>query len=98
MNQHLQSLLHLIRENASLSENEKTALLNALKVVEKDLDLVSFKLDKTEKVKRTTAILLEETIAELEQKRHAVEQQKKRAGDRSCFRKSTIRRNGNEQA
>jgi signal transduction histidine kinase len=38
------------------------------------LEIVKFKLDRTEKVKRTTAILLEETIEELEQKRKAVEE------------------------
>ena len=37
----------------------------------------AFKLDRTEKVKRTTGILLEETIEELEQKRKAVEAQAK---------------------
>ena len=36
---------------------------------------INFKLDRTEKVKRTTAILLEETIEELELKRKAVEAQ-----------------------
>lgn len=35
---------------------------------------ISFKLNRTEKVKWTTAILLEETIEELEQKRKAVEE------------------------
>ena len=38
------------------------------------MEIVKFKLDRTEKVKRTTAILLEETIEELEQKRKAVEE------------------------
>ncbi|MDQ3843223.1 MAG: hypothetical protein M3342_04310 [Bacteroidota bacterium] len=39
------------------------------------MEILAFKLDRTEKVKRTTAILLEETIEELEQKRKAVEAQ-----------------------
>jgi serine phosphatase RsbU (regulator of sigma subunit) len=39
--------------------------------------VLSFKLDRTEKIKKTTAILLEETIEELEQKRNAVEEQAK---------------------
>ena len=39
------------------------------------MEITAFKLDRTEKVKRTTAILLEETIEELEQKRKAVEAQ-----------------------
>ena len=41
----------------------------------KELEITSFKLERTEKVKKTTAILLEETIEELEQKRKAVEVQ-----------------------
>lgn len=46
---------------------------NAVKDINKELEIALFKLDRTEKVKRTTAILLEETIEELEQKRKAVE-------------------------
>ena len=38
------------------------------------MEITAFKLDRTEKVKRTTAILLEETIEELEQKRKAIEE------------------------
>ena len=46
-----------------------------MKDANKDLEMTSFKLERTEKVKHTTAVLLEETIAELEQKRKAVEAQ-----------------------
>jgi signal transduction histidine kinase len=52
---------------------QKESVLRALKDVEKELLILSFKLDRTEKVKRTTAILLEETIEELELKRKAIE-------------------------
>jgi signal transduction histidine kinase len=45
-----------------------------MKQVDKELEVLAFKLDRTEKVKRTTAILLEETIQELELKRKAVEE------------------------
>ncbi len=38
------------------------------------MTILEFKLDRTEKVKRTTAILLEETIEELELKRKAIEE------------------------
>ncbi|MBS0647205.1 MAG: GHKL domain-containing protein [Verrucomicrobia bacterium] len=38
------------------------------------MEIANFKLDRTEKVKRTTAILLEETIQELELKRKAIEE------------------------
>ena len=50
-------------------------LLKTVKDADKELEITAFKLDRTEKVKRTTAILLEETIEELEQKRKAVEAQ-----------------------
>jgi signal transduction histidine kinase len=74
MNQHLQTLLDFIQQLDTLSSEEKNALLNSLKAVDKELEITAFKLDRTEKVKRTTAILLEETIEELEQKRKAVEE------------------------
>ena len=75
MNQHLQKILDLIEQSEHLSAAEKTDLLKAAKDAEKELEITTFKLDRTEKVKRTTAILLEETIEELEQKRKAVEAQ-----------------------
>ncbi len=49
-------------------EEHKNALIRAINDVDKEIEIISFKLDRTEKVKRTTAILLEETIEELEQK------------------------------
>ncbi len=75
MNQHLQKILDLIQQSEHLSAEEKTALLKSAKDADKELEITVFKLDRTEKVKRTTAILLEETIVELEQKRKAVEAQ-----------------------
>ncbi|HSF89429.1 MAG TPA: ATP-binding protein [Saprospiraceae bacterium] len=74
MNQHLQVLLTFIQDSPHLSPEEKAALLKSLKDVDKDLEIALFKLDRTEKVKRTTAILLEETIDELENKRKAIEE------------------------
>ncbi len=74
MNKHLQDISDHIQQNDNLSAEQKDALLKSLKEVDKELEIVSFKLDRTEKVKRTTAILLEETIAELELKRKAVEE------------------------
>ena len=74
MNQHLQSILNFIQQNESLSAEQKTAILKSLKDADKELEITAFKLDRTEKVKRTTAILLEETIEELEQKRKAIEE------------------------
>ena len=77
MNQHLQELLDFIKKADHLTDEEKTALSKAAKAADKELEITSFKLERTEKVKHTTAILLEETIEELEQKRKAVEAQNK---------------------
>ena len=74
MNKNLQILSDFINDSQSLSKDEKTILSNALKKADKDLIISEFKLERTNKVKRTTAILLEETIEELEQKRAAIEQ------------------------
>ena len=74
MNQHLETLYTSIQQSSHLTEEEKVSLLKTVKTVEKELEIALFKLDRTEKVKRTTAILLEETIEELEQKRKAIEE------------------------
>ena len=73
MNQKLQQLLDSIQQSGHLSVDEKDALTKKIKEVDKEIEITSFKLEHTEKVKRTTAILLEETIEELEQKRKAIE-------------------------
>ncbi len=73
MNTHLQAILDIIEQANELSSDEKESVLKFLKKVDRELEISNFKLDRTEKVKRTTAILLEETIAELEQKRQLVE-------------------------
>ena len=75
MNAQLQHIRNYIQQSEALSDEERTALLNAVQEVDKELEITGFKLDRTEKVKRTTATLLEETINELEQKRKAVEAQ-----------------------
>ncbi len=74
MNQNLQHILDLINKSSQLSEDDKTIMLDALKKANKDLVIAEFKLERTNKVKRTTGILLEETIQELEQKRAAIEE------------------------
>ncbi|HMQ01110.1 MAG TPA: histidine kinase dimerization/phospho-acceptor domain-containing protein, partial [Cyclobacteriaceae bacterium] len=74
MNKHLQSIETLIQQDQNLSAEQKSIILKSLKDAEKELEITAFKLDRTEKVKRTTAILLEETIDELEQKRKAIEE------------------------
>jgi len=74
MDENLQTVNDLIQQDLTMSAEHKESALKALKAVDKELQILSFKLDRTEKVKRTTAILLEETIEELEQKRNAVEE------------------------
>ena len=76
MNPHLKVIQDLLQQNKQLTPPESEALLKAIADADKQWNITDFKLDRTEKVKRTTAILLEETIAELEQKRKAVEAQK----------------------
>ncbi|MEO7483965.1 MAG: ATP-binding protein [Ferruginibacter sp.] len=74
MNQHLQKILDIIQQNEKLTAEEKDLLIKEAKATDSALTITEFKLERTEKVKRTTAILLEETIEELEQKRKAVEE------------------------
>ena len=75
MNQKLQNIFDLIQRSEKLDAEQKENLLKAVKDADKELEITAFKLERTEKVKKTTAILLEETIEELEQKRKAVEDQ-----------------------
>ncbi|MDP3915067.1 MAG: hypothetical protein Q8R96_15175, partial [Bacteroidota bacterium] len=75
MNENLKTIFDFIQQNENLTADEKDTFSKAVKEVDKELTITTFKLDRTEKVKRTTAILLEETIEELEQKRKAVEAQ-----------------------
>ncbi len=74
MNQHLQSILSFIQQDENLTAEQKSVIIKSLKDADKELEITVFKLDRTEKVKRTTAILLEETIQELELKRKAIEE------------------------
>jgi signal transduction histidine kinase len=73
MNRELQEIYDFIQDSKAFADEEKEKMIRFIKKVDKELEIVIFKLDRTEKVKRTTAILLEETIEELEQKRKAVE-------------------------
>ena len=75
MNKKLQNILTLLEQNKNLTAEEKESVLKSLNEADKELEITAFKLERTEKVKKTTAILLEETIEELEQKRKAVEKQ-----------------------
>jgi signal transduction histidine kinase len=73
MNVYLENIKSLL-DSADLPDDQKQALLKAITNADKQWAITDFKLDRTEKVKKTTAILLEETIDELEQKRKAVEE------------------------
>jgi hypothetical protein len=77
MSKQLQNLFKIIEKNNNLSPDERESALKALKDADKELEIGAFKLERTQKVKKTTAILLEETIEELEQKRKSVEAQKR---------------------
>ena len=74
MNEIHQKILDFVKACAGLSDEDKATFLKLVKEADRALTISEFKLDRTEKVKRTTAILLEETIEELEQKRAAIEQ------------------------
>ncbi|HTE00871.1 MAG TPA: ATP-binding protein [Mucilaginibacter sp.] len=74
MNQHLQKIQDLIERLDTLSTEEKAVLAKTVKNIDADFSIAEFKLDRTEKIKRTTAVLLEETIEELEHKRKAIEE------------------------
>lgn len=75
MNGNLQNILQLIGQSEPLTGEQKDAIVKSIKDADKELTVTAFKLERTEKVKHTTSILLEETIEELEQKRKAVEVQ-----------------------
>ncbi len=74
MNPKHQRILDFVEATGRLSAEENATLVKMLLEADKALNIAEFKLDRTEKVKRTTGILLEETIAELEEKRAAIEQ------------------------
>ncbi len=69
MNNNLENIKKTIEQSNKLSESEKEALFNSIKSIDKEITILEFKLERTEKVKRTTSVLLEETIDELEKKR-----------------------------
>jgi len=69
MNTNLENIKNTIEQSERLTESEKEVLLNVVKSVDKEIAILEFKLERTEKVKRTTSVLLEETIDELEKKR-----------------------------
>jgi len=100
MDQNLQDVTDFIQQDANISDEQKESVLKSLKAVDKGLQILSFKLDRTEKVKRTTAILLEETIEELEQKNLSASRRrvpKRSAGEGCLMRQRVIIRNQNAE-
>ncbi|HKJ48652.1 MAG TPA: ATP-binding protein [Christiangramia sp.] len=73
MNKNLQAIVDKIENVSCFKSEEKAMILDLIKKTDKELTISEFKLERTEKVKRTTTILLEETIEELELKRKIVE-------------------------
>lgn len=73
MNPLLKQIQDLIGSFDQLDAGQKDELLKLLQQADKKLTITEFKLDRTEKVKKTTGILLEETIEELENKQKIVE-------------------------
>ena len=53
MNQHLQHLANLLEHD--ITAEQKLEIAKLLKAANKELEIALFKLDRTEKVKRTTA-------------------------------------------
>lgn len=98
MNPYLETIKKLIEENGQLSGAEREALIKSVVTADKQWGITDFKLDRTEKVKRTTAILLEETIAELEQKRIAVEKQNRELEIESALERARSRTMGMQKS
>jgi len=55
MNKDLENIKSAIEQSDALRESEKDALFNSIKAVDKELTIIEFKLERTEKVKRTTS-------------------------------------------
>jgi two-component system NtrC family sensor kinase len=58
MNQKLQNITEVIQQSKKLEAEQKNNLIKAVKDTDKELEITAFKLERTEKVKKTTAILL----------------------------------------
>lgn len=77
MNEKIEHILNLIQQADKLSEEEREAITKSLKDADKEISISAFKIERLEKVKYTTTVLLEQTIEELETKRKSVEAQKR---------------------
>ena len=56
MNQKLQNIFDIIQQSDKLDADQRNNLLKAVKDADKELEITAFKLERTEKVKKTTAI------------------------------------------
>lgn len=70
MSSHLDHIKEVI---AGLNEDAQKAVLKAAESMQEEIEMLEFRLKRMEKIKRTTAIFLDESVAELEEKRNAVE-------------------------
>jgi C4-dicarboxylate-specific signal transduction histidine kinase len=71
LNGHLSEISSLAE---TLSKEQRERLGSLVRAVQEELDTLEFRLKRMEKIKRTTAIFLDESVAELEEKRKAVEE------------------------
>ncbi len=71
----MNEILKVISEAVEGLESQAAESIRAaLKEIEEHLEILEFKLMRSEKIKRTTTIFLEESVTELEEKRKAVEE------------------------
>lgn len=68
------SLDHIKELVSNLDGETGKAILKAIGAMQEEIEMLEFRLKRMEKIKRTTAIFLDESVAELEQKRAAVEE------------------------
>ena len=57
MNTHLQALLDILSAQEHLGSDAQEEFNRLVKKLDKEITILEFKLDRTEKVKRTTSIL-----------------------------------------
>jgi len=71
MSQHLDDIVKALE---GLDAATADPIRKAAEAVQEEMEMLEFKLGRSEKIKRTTAVFLEESVTELEEKRKAVEQ------------------------
>src|SRR6187431_535047 len=77
MNSHLQSILAVIKNSATLTEQEKETLLKSIKEADKNQSMLQFKLERIEKDRHTLSVMLEESIEDLQKKSSVIEEANK---------------------